>query len=661
MCGICGIFCQPNSAARVDQRVLEKMRDEMRHRGPDAAGTYIDENKKVGLGFRRLAIIDLSPQGNQPMENEDGTIHIVFNGEIYNHAVLRKELEKLGHKYRSRSDTETILHGYEEWGKDIVHKLLGMFAFAIYDLRRNELFVARDRIGVKPLYYTFVDGTFLFASEIKSLLRFPGVNREMDNEAFYHYLTYLITPAPKTLFKNIYKLEPGCWGVVDSSGNLKIEKYWSLLAQNGAQPTIDIDGNPTPRSSFIDEFESAPENEREKIAVETTRSLLNRSVGDRMMSDVPFGVFLSGGVDSSTNVALMAKLMNRPVDTFSVGFRDLEKYNELGYARLIADKFKTNHHEIIIDSKTVFPFLSELPYYQDEPIADPVCIPLYFVSKLARENGTIVVQIGEGSDELFAGYSWMLREIKFYNTLWKFYTAFPELLRQAAYVPAAQFLKSTRRYLVLDYLQKGTFGEELFWGGAINFTEQHKKDLLGPALKLNGLSSFEVAKTFYNEIEKSGRDLDFLQKMTYVELRNRLPELLLMRVDKMTMATMVEGREPFLDHRLVEFVFQLPQSLRVKNKTSKYVLKKAVEGLIPDEIIYRRKQGFAAPMAEWMRGELHEWLKSEIMNSKLVKDKFIDASHVQKMLSIHKSGKRDFGQLLWNLLNVSLWYKRWIE
>ncbi len=635
------------------------MRDEMRHRGPDSVGSYINENQKVGLGFRRLAIVDLSVNGSQPMSSAD--THIVFNGEIYNHEVLRKEIEARGYKYRSRSDTETILYGYEIWGKEVLHKLLGMFALAIYDSKKNELFIARDRIGVKPLYYSFVNGTFLFASEIKSILQYPGAVSVMDKESFYHYLTYLVAPAPKTLFKNIYKLEPGSWGVIDSAGSFKTERYWSLLAKNGEQPTIDIDGNPVSRSEFVDEFEAARDNGCEEIAVKSVKSLLNRSVSDRMMSDVPFGVFLSGGIDSSTNVALMAALMDRPVETFSVGFKDLEKYNELGYARSIAEQFKTNHHEIIIDSKTVFPFLAELPYYQDEPIADPVCIPLYFVSKLARENGTIVVQIGEGSDELFTGYSSMLREIRFHDTFWKFYTSLPQSLRRAAYAASSGYLKHSNAYLVQDYLHKGTFGEELFWGGAINFTEQLKKDLLGRAISLNGITSFNIVKKFYDEIKKSNRGLDFLQQMTYVELRNRLPELLLMRVDKMTMATKIEGREPFLDHRLVELVFQFPESLKIKNGTSKYVLKKAVEGLIPDEIINRRKQGFAAPVTEWLKGELYDWSKSEILNSKLVKEEFLVPSSIEKMFSIHKSGKKNFGQLLWNLLNLSLWYKRWID
>ncbi len=661
MCGICGIFSRPGAATNVEADVLDRMRDEMRHRGPDASGSYLSGNRKVGLGFRRLAIIDLSVHGNQPMSTDDSTLHIVFNGEIYNHEVLRKEIEQRGFHYRSHSDTETILYGYQVWGKEVVHKLLGMFALAIYDSQKNELFIARDRIGVKPLYYTFVDGAFLFASEIKALLQYPGVKREMDDESLYHYLTYLITPAPRTLFKGIYKLEPATWGTIDSSGELKTHRYWSLLAKNGEQPTLDIDGNPVNRSAYIDEFDAASQYEKEVVAVRNVKTLLERSVSNRMMSDVPFGVFLSGGIDSSTNVAMMAKVMDRPVDTYSVGYKDLEKYNELGYARDIAKLFGTNHHEIMIDSKTVFPFLSELPYYQDEPLADPVCIPLYFVSKLARESGTIVVQIGEGSDELFTGYSWMLREIRFHDTLWKFYTSLPKYVRHAVYSSASGLLKESNRYLELDYLRKGTYGEQLFWSGAINFTELQKKELLGSAVNLDGLTSRRIADRYYSEIAESSAGLDFLQKATYIELMNRLPELLLMRVDKMTMATMVEGREPFLDHRLVEFVFRIPQSLRIKNRVSKYVLKKAVEGLIPDEIIYRRKQGFAAPMAEWMRNELHDWVKSEVMGSRLVKGEILNGSYISKMLSIHKSGKKDFGQLLWNLLNLSMWYKRWID
>ncbi len=661
MCGICGIFCPPHSTAEIDKGILERMRDEMIHRGPDSAGTYINDTRKVGLGFRRLAIVDLSERGNQPMTNWANTLHIVFNGEIYNHEVLRTELEKLGYRYRSRSDTETILHGYEAWGKEVVHKLLGMFALAIYDSAKNELFIARDRIGVKPLYYAFAGGVFLFASEIKSILAYPAVAREMDEESLYHYLTYLVSPAPKTLFKNIYKLEHGSWCTIDSGGSLRTRKYWSLLTPNGNQPTIGIKGNPVPRSEFIDEFESLGGKRSEEYAVRSIRRLLSQSVSDRMMSDVPFGVFLSGGVDSSTNVALMAAVMDRPVDTFSVGFKDLEKYNELGYAGTIAKKFGTNHHEILIDLKTVLPFLSELAYYQDEPIADPVCIPLYFVSKLARENGTIVVQIGEGSDELFAGYSWMLREAKLHDTLWRYYTFLPTALRKAAYAPASQFLRKSHRYLVLEYIRRGTFNEKLFWGGAINFTEDHKTELLGAAMRPNSFSSWAIPERFYKEMAQRGDHFDFLQQMTYVEMMNRLPELLLMRVDKMTMATSVEGRDPFLDHRLAEFVFRLPQSLRIKNGISKYVLKRAVEGLIPDEIIYRRKQGFAAPMNEWMKEELHDWLRSEIMGSRLVTEKFLEASHIEKLLSIHKSGRVDFGQLLWNLLNLTLWYKRWID
>ena len=679
VCGIVGILSFGSGGSEITEDVLVRMRDTMIHRGPDDAGVYISPDRRVGLGFRRLAIIDLSPLANQPMANEDGSIRIVFNGEIYNHTVLRRQLEQRGHRYRSRSDTESILHGYEEWGPEVVHKLLGMFAFAIWDENRRQLFFARDRIGVKPLYYTqTASGKFIFASEIKAIAQHPEVIREMDEEAFVHYLTYLVSPAPRTLFKNIYKLEPGTRGVVDRFGNLETERYWDPLSPNGSQPTIDIDGNPVARSAYIDEFESAhlgrgdshgskmaaKPAERESFAVQTVRALLTRSISDRMMSDVPFGVFLSGGIDSSTNVALMASALSgsgRPVDTFSVGFRDLEKYNELQYARLIAKQFQTNHHEVIIDSRLAMDFIPELPYYQDEPLADPVCIPLYFVSRLARESGTIVIQIGEGSDEIFAGYPWMLRELKFHNTYWKFYGLLPRFIRQAIYVTAAMVLNARGDYLPLEYLRKGTFGEELFWGGAINFTEIHKRHLLSPSFFAQLESSYHIAKQFHEDALQRDGNADYLQRMVYVELRNRLPELLLMRVDKMTMATKVEGREPFLDHRLVEFVMRLPQSLRVKNSTTKYILKKAVEGLIPDEIIYRKKQGFAAPMNEWLRDVWYPFAEDKLLNSSLMRSGYFNLDFVRGMLQRHRDRKANVGQNLWNLLNLVLWHEYWIE
>ncbi|MCX8009813.1 MAG: asparagine synthase (glutamine-hydrolyzing), partial [Ignavibacteria bacterium] len=324
MCGICGIISYDGKA--VDTAVLKRMTDILIHRGPDDEGMYVNESKTVGLGFRRLSIIDLTPAGHQPMPNKDGSIWIVFNGEIYNHLEVRKELEKRGYKYKSRSDTETLIYAYEEYGYDFLHKIHGMFSLAIWDERKKILFAARDRIGKKPFYYTFQDGKFVFASEIKAILLHPQVRKELDETSLNHYLTFLIPPAPDPMFKGIKKLPPGHRMVIEKNGDIKIEQYWDVISKDNE--AIETDESKV-KKNIID--------------------LLRLAIKDRMMSDVPFGVFLSGGIDSSTNVALMAELMDRPVDTFSVGFKDLEKYNEMYYARKIAKLFKTNHHEIIID------------------------------------------------------------------------------------------------------------------------------------------------------------------------------------------------------------------------------------------------------------------------------------------------------------------------
>jgi len=655
MCGICGIYNVGNSQ-EVSRELLGKMTDILLHRGPDDRGWYRSRNKTVGLGNRRLAIVDLSPAGHQPMSNADGSVWITYNGEIYNHLQIRRSLEEKGYSYRSRTDTETILHAYEEYGINCVHKLLGMFAFAIWDEEQQSLFLARDRIGIKPLYYTFVKGSFIFSSEIKAILEHPAVERDVNEEGLYHYLTFLITPAPMTMFKGINKLEAGHYLIVDKNGNVTNEQYWDCVELTGEQPTIDANGVPVSRQSAADTQQLT-----EDSCIQTLRALLKESIKDRMMSDVPFGVFLSGGMDSSTNVALMAELMDRPVDTFSVGFRDLEKYNELGYARQIAKLFKTNHHEIIIDYKDALDFIPKLIYHQDEPLADPVCIPLYFVSKLARDNGTIVIQVGEGSDEQFAGYNWMLRELRFYNSVWKYYTALPQFAKKGFYKVAAPLFEKQHWYLPLEYVRKASFGDELFWGGAINFTETHKQHLLNGWFRDKGLNSHLIAKKYHDMLLVKDPDVDYLKRMIYLEFKNRLPELLLMRVDKVSMATSVEARVPFLDHRIVEFSMRIPLQLKIKNGTTKYVLKKAVEGIIPNEIIYRKKQGFATPVNEWLRNQLANYAYDKLFNSEIRKRGYFNYDFIKRLYDNHKEGKRNEGQNLWNLMNLNLWYDYWIE
>lgn len=634
MCGICGIISFDNKT--VEKSVLQKMTDIIEHRGPDDEGHFINKNKNVGLGFRRLSIIDLSPAGHQPMSNFDSSVSIVFNGEIYNHLEVRKELEKLGYKYKSKSDTETLIYAYQQFGIDFIKKIHGMFVIAIWDERKKQLIVFRDRIGKKPFYYTFQNGVFVFGSEIKSILKHPAIKKEIDLDSMNHYLTFLIPPAPDTMFRNIKKLPPAHRMVINLSGDFRIERYWDLM--NNEPPNFITD---------------------EKEATGKVIDLLRIAIKDRMMSDVPFGVFLSGGIDSSTNVALMAEVMDRPIDTFSVGFKDLEKYNEMQYARKIAKLFKTNHKEIIIDYKDALEFFPKLVFHQDEPLADPVCIPLYFVSKLARDNGTIVVQVGEGSDEQFAGYPWMKRDLDYTNNLFKWIKHTPKLINKPLYMVFSDYWKKRKQLLALDYLRRAVSGQELFWGGAVNFTNEHKKFLLNSDFSHN--DSYEIVNKFYKDYKILSPVDDVLRKMIFVEFRNRLPELLLMRVDKMAMAASIEARVPFLDYRLVEYSFKIHSSLKIKNGITKYVLKKAVEDILPNDIIYRKKQGFAAPMNEWLRNELADFTKDKLMNSKIHSLGIFNKNYIQDLYTSNLSHRYDFGQYLWNLLNLFMWYDLWFE
>jgi len=632
MCGICGILSFNHN--EVQESVLIQMRDEMRHRGPDAEGIFINKSKKVGFGFRRLAIIDLSPAANQPMCNQDQTIWIVFNGEIYNHLEVRKELEKLGYKYKTRSDTETIIYAYEEFGIDFIHKLNGMFAIAIWD-ERKKLFIAyRDRIGKKPFYYTFQNGQFVFASEIKSIFRHPTIRKELNLNALSNYLTFLIPPSPETMFDGIKKLPAGHRLILNENGEIKIEEYYDVL--NSENEKLETNEN---------------------VIKENIVRLLRQSIKDRMISDVPFGVFLSGGIDSSTNVALMSELMDRPVDTFSIGYKDFKEHNEFNYARKVAEIFKTNHHEILIDAKDALDFFPNLVYHQDEPLADPVCIPLYFVSKLARENGTIVVQVGEGSDEEFAGYPWMLRELRLTKINQYLFKNFPSILNKALYSITNKLWSPEGKLLELDYIRRIKDNQEIYWGGAVNFTIEHKKKLLIKNLN----NSYELVKRVYEKYKSKSNVEDPLRQMIYLEFKNRLPELLLMRVDKMAMATSVEARVPFLDYRLVEYSFKINSKIKIKNYITKYILKKSVEGIIPNEIIYRKKQGFAAPMNYWLRNELSNFTKHYLLNSNIHKLNLFNKDFIKFLIESPLSNRYDYVQNTWNLLNLFMWYDYWFE
>jgi len=625
----------------VERALVERMRDQMQHRGPDDAGELIFDDGRGGLGFRRLSIIDLSEAGHQPMRGCVEGVWLVFNGEIYNHARLREGLEQRGHVYASRTDSETILHLYEERGQDFVHDIEGDYAIAIWDERRGQLILVRDRIGVKPLYFYQKDGRFIFASEIKAILQHPAVTAEVDEEALYHYLTFLTTPAPRTLFRDIQKIPAGHMLTVSRDGTSNLKRYWDAL--------------PPPAMSA--------ERSEEEHKAEILR-LLRESIKKRMMADVPFGVFLSGGVDSSANVALMSEQMTRPVETFTVGFRDAEYLNELDSARRIARDFKTNHHEVIISEKEMQEFLPGLVFHQDEPIADPVCVPLYYVSKLARDSGTIVVQVGEGSDEIFSGYENYVRHLRIYERFWRRAERVPQTLRRAASAVSRPALEATgRKRAVIELIRRLGANEPLFWGGVVVYDETFKPRVLSAEMRerMRERSSLEVVNSYLKYIEEERPQSDFLSRMTYLELKLRLPELLLMRVDKITMATSVEARVPFLDHHLVEYALALPRSLKVQGRSGKHILKRALEEILPHDLLYSRKRGFGAPVREWFRDGLGSWFDSHLMNNTMRRRNFFDYDFVARLLDEHRRRTQDWGFHLWALLNLSLWYERWID
>jgi asparagine synthase (glutamine-hydrolysing) len=640
MCGICGVWEYGASEGSIDTSLIARMRDEMTHRGPDDCGELLFDQNRGGFGFRRLSIIDLSAAGHQPMHGCDESTWLVFNGEIYNHAELRTGLEARGHKYASRTDSETILHLYEERGVDFIHDIEGDYAIALWDAAKQQLVLVRDRIGVKPLYFYHRDGRFIFASEIKAILQHPVVTADIDEQSLYHYLTFLTTPAPTTLFRNIQKLPAGHVLTLKRDGSLDVQQYWDALPP--VQPIIR------------DESEHRAEILR----------LLRDSIRKRMMSDVPFGVFLSGGVDSSANVALMSELMSRPVETFTVGFSDAEYLNELQSARRIANQFGTNHHEVIISEKEMQEFLPRLVFHQDEPIADPVCVPLYYVSQLARDSGTTVVQVGEGSDEIFSGYDNYVRHLRIYESFWRHAEALPRALRRALSSLSRPALEATgRKRAAIELIRRLGADEPLFWGGAVVYDETFKPRVLSQSLRkrMNGLSSLHVVEPYLKRIENDRPQSDFLARMTYLELKLRLPELLLMRVDKITMATSVEARVPFLDHHLVEYALGVPRSLKVEGTTGKHILKRALENILPHDLLYEPKRGFGAPVREWFREGLGGWFDEHLINSSMRKRDLLDYGFVARMLEEHRSGKRDWGFHLWALLNLSLWYERWID
>lgn len=635
MCGIAGVLSFTNSAFRASEPYLTRMRDVMSHRGPDGAGSYISPDRRLGLGHRRLAVIDLSEKARQPMSNEDGTLWVIFNGEIYNHAEIRTELERLGgHVWKTdHSDTEVILHAFEQWGIECVQKFRGMFAIALWDAKERQLWLIRDRIGVKPLYYSIHHGRITFASEIKALLEDDEQTREVNEEALYYYLSFNATPAPHTLFAGIRKLAPGTWLRVSEDGQVRERRYWDVW--DHTQPLT---------------------NASEEEIAERLLSELRTAVKLRKISDVPVGVFLSGGIDSSTNAKLFSEGEGRPVQTFSIGYdKEYESYpSELPYARKIARAVGANHHELLLRESDLLDSLPRIIRHQDEPLADPVCVPVYYVSKLARDNGVIVCQVGEGSDELFWGYKYWRDSLRLQRSARLF--PLPKSLRSLGLaalgmVERVGSASSYRYQFSCEVLRRALSNRPVFWGGAEVFSDSQKQRFLSPRLrkKFAGMSSWEALRPIYQRFRDKAWEKSPLNWMTYLDLNLRLPELLLMRVDKMSMAVSLEARVPFLDHKFVELAMSIPQTVKTRNGVLKYILKKTVRGVIPDELIDRRKQGFGVPVYEWYHTKFGEYVSKEMRdfceNTDIVQ--FEGASPFLK-----KRG--------WALLNLALWWKQYI-
>lgn len=632
MCGIVGAVVLDGGSFEITASYLNQMRDAMRHRGPDGAGTWISPDGRVGLGHRRLAIIDLTPSAAQPMCNEDGTLWISFNGEIYNHAEIRAELEALGgHRWKtSHSDTEVILHAFEQWGVDCLQKFRGMFAIALWDTRARQLWLIRDRIGVKPLYYSLHHGRLTFASEIKALLCDPDQRRSVNEQSLFHYLSFVTTPAPDTMFEGIKKLPPATCLRIDANGRIQESRYWDVW--DHTQPLVGVS---------------------EEEIVERVLTGLRTAVKLRKVSDVPIGVFLSGGVDSSTNTALFSEAERQPVKTFTVGYHGAHANcaNEMGYARQVAELFGAQYHERLLSEDDLLDFLPQMIHLQDEPISDPVCVPLYYLSQLARDNGVVVCQVGEGADELFHGYPGWNRLLRFQRVM-----GGPLQGAKAALLQFGLRWAGRSNAWLDERLRRSRRGEPIFWsGGGEAFTQQQKEQLLSPRLRrcFAGRTSWSAIEPIWRNFREKAWDQSPLNWMTYLDLQLRLPEILLMRVDKMSMGVGLEARVPYLDHELVELAMSIPAKVKAGRGELKRLLKQAVHGLLPDSIIHRRKQGFGVPIHDWFLHRLGERTRRELMAFCAETD-FFDARQVQRLLDQGQS------QQAWYLLGFALWWKQFI-
>jgi asparagine synthase (glutamine-hydrolysing) len=621
MCGIAGFLNTNGTPA--NERLVRRMTDVIAHRGPDASGFYVRD--EVALGHRRLSIIDLAT-GGQPMSNEDDSVWITYNGEIFNHAEVRPELESAGHRYKSHCDTETVIHAYEEWGDGSPTRYRGMFAYVMWDENKRQLFCVRDRLGIKPFYYFWNGKLFAFASEIKALLEHPEVSASFNDALLPEYLAFGYTSGEETLFAGIRRLPPGHTLTVSCrpEPRLEIKQYWEA---------------PCPTS-----FDNRPDEEW----IAECRTRLEQVVRMRLMSDVPLGMFLSGGVDSSAIAAIIKRQADGPVKTFSVGYSE-SRYSELSEARQVAARIGTDHHEVFVSMEDFFNALPRLVWHEDEPITWPSSVSLYFVSKLARQEVKVVLT-GEGSDELFAGYS----RYRFYqlNSEWmRSYSVLPASLRKAiqnAVNDSSLLSADLRRKLGHTFLGRGAEIESLYLNNFYcAFGLEEQKKLLSQSFPQDPYATFLER---WNSVSNSPT----LPRLLYSDQKTYLVELL-MKQDQMSMATSIESRVPFLDHKFVEFAASVPPHLKLRGKQGKYIVKKAVEDLIPHEIIYRKKMGFPTPITAWLLRDEAESIRDYLRDPQGILATYTNSSYVNELLDKHMRGVHDATDRIWRLLNLQLW------
>jgi asparagine synthase (glutamine-hydrolysing) len=630
MCGICGIYNFDGQL--VDEEILRKMNHTLIHRGPDGEGYYIGKN--IGLGHRRLSIIDLEG-GKQPMGNEDGSIQVVFNGEIYNFLELKKDLEAKGYRFRTRSDTETIIYGYEEWGEDFVQKLRGMFAIALWDSRNQKLLLIRDRIGKKPLYYYLGTDRILFASEIKALLMDKSIPKEIDPIALDSYLSFGYVPSPLSIFKAIRKLPPAHIAVC-KLGKFSVRQYWHLDMEN----------------------EASPKSEEEVL--EELRCLFDEAVRLRLISDVPLGAFLSGGVDSSAVVASMAVLIGKePVKTATIGFSD-KGFDELEHARVVAKQYQTDHTEFVVNPDAL-EVLEDIVWHLDEPFADASAIPTYYVSKMARQKVTVALS-GDGGDETFAGYINRYYMNRLEDSVRR---KLPGFLKQnilgpmGEIYPKADFLPRPFRLKRFLSNLSHTFEQAYFRDMSFYFLPEMKEKLYHSDFKsaIKDFNAFDILGDHF----KVNRNPDVTTRVQYVDIKTYLPEDILVKVDRMSMAHSLEVRAPILDHKLMEYVGSLPSNLKLKGKESKYIFKKMLEGRLPQNILYRKKQGFSIPLASWLRNEMRGFVEETLFSSQNGLSSFFNLQYIKDLWRRHLNGRQDYAYPLWGVMMFSLWKRKFLD